>query len=98
MSTIEKAMAKKEGWVTHEMILTQCRSMSQNSELDAFFSYSGHIDSIDVFVNHKAQYNTDGNKQNRIYQKTYYSDEATTGITLAEIYQDLIKIEEGEMK
>lgn len=91
MSTIEKAMEKKEGEVTASTVLEQCIMMSQNKNIDAFYSYSGHIDKHHIYVNYKTDYSSE-DVPNTIYN-SLYSDKS-----LAEIYQDLIKIEEGEMK
>lgn len=84
---IDECIKQIEGEVTASTVLEQCISMSKNSELDAFFSYSGHIDKHHVYVNYKATYNPNDADNNTIYNSIHGNK------SLADIYQDLIKIE-----
>lgn len=87
MNSIQKAMENKNGEVTASTVLEQCDHMN-NENTEVNFTLHGAIRSyvVSVFVRGNAK---------PFYFEVHYKDMKSK--SLAEIYQDLIKIE-GEMK
>ena len=77
-----------KGKITPETVLSQCIRMS-NDKIQAVFSFNGVINAYSVWV-----YECD--RSEPFYSETHFK--SVESKSLAEIYQDLIKIQEGEMK